>query len=1094
MSRHITVLLFIFLLSNLALGQNLDWVLTYYIEQVSAISTDDSGNVYVVGHYRGKRDLDPSTLGTDFYTSNSSKDDPFLTKFDANGKYQWSITLSGPNYDEGIDVWVDDSSNVFITGNFSGTMDFDPGPGVHNLTVKWNDNVFVLKLDRNGLFKWARSFGDGGLVNVEDMKLDDQGNIYTTGYFYNDADFDPGADTFELFNPFSNRDIFVSKLDANGDFVWAVSAGSRSLDCAGYALTLMNNDQIAITGIFAGTVDFDPDTSTADVTSFSTNRDGFIWILDTGGNYVNAMDIASGIGTVYVYDITSDSKNNMYVVGNFNGKTDFDPNSRIARELSPLGGSDGFAAKYDSTGAYDWAIALGGKTTEYVNQIKYGDDGLLSIVGRFKDTVDFDPGPDSNKVFSKSNNMFLLRLTAKSEFHSVHHTGTIDTNGAVTPHDFHIGDSGQMYVVGLLSRSTDMDMSSDTHIVSTTGSLKFIMKMQSCDSLTYDSLTVSACKSYTSPSGNHVWTKTGIYTDILSGDNQYGCDSVITIDLTVSYDVDTSITDTVCGFMTSPSGKYTWDTSGTYYDTVTTKVGCDTSYTFNLTVLPVKDSTWSQTVCDSLRSPSGRYWWTTTGVYVDTIAAENGCDSIITINLTVNPSSLTSIFPSTCGPYKSPSGRYTWSTSGTYSDTLVNQLGCDSVLTIYLTAQSPSFAVIDIKECTSYTSPSGKYTWNISGIYRDTLVNSVGCDSIMIINLTITRSPLTIENYVSCSSVTSPGGLYTWTTSGTYYDTLTNRFSCDSIIEAHVTINLATAHTIQISTCDLYRSPSGKYTWTQSGTYLDTIRNNSGCDSVITIDLTIGKATQSTINPTVCNGYRSPSGKYFWTTSGLYSDTITNQSGCDSVIDVVLTIQTSNHTVHKESSCGPFKTSDGRMLETSGIYSDTLVNQYGCDSILTIDLEVITIDTSLYLLDDLLIANATTGRFQWLDCENNLSAISGATGRAFAYDKSGVYAVEIFDGFCLDTSSCVSVHSSSIGLLPNGIKVYPNPTNGQLFLELTDVTPHTSYTIYSSTGQVVSKGLVTNKVTALRLHGTQGIYTLELTSERTKSYIKLVKQ
>ncbi len=1096
MNRRIIPLILFSLFASISYSQQLKWVIPYAIQEVKAVSTDDSGYVYVVGYFRSTTDMDPSTLGTDFKVSNSHKDDPFLTKFDPSGNYIWSITLSGPRYDEGTDIWIDDSSNIFLTGHFSGTMDFDPGPGTHNLTVSGNQNGYVLKLDRNGKFIWARDFGNGGLVGIRDMKLDDAGNIYTTGYFYNNTDFDPGADTFELLNPFTNRDVFVSKLDKNGDFKWAVSAGARSADCEPEALTLLDNGNIAIVGDFTSTVDFDPDTSTVNLSSFINTEDGFLWILDSTGNYVNALNIARGTGRPFIADVTHDTKSNMYVVGSFQGINDFDPSTKIARDLNARRGNDVFVAKYDSTGLYQWAVPFGsGTNSQLVSSITYGADGLLNVVGRFKDTIDFDPGPDSSKLISTSFNMFHLKLDSDHDFQSVHSTGTVHSSGVVTPHDIHVSDSGHLFIVGQFTRTVDFDMTSDTHVVANAGTMRFIMKTESCDSLTYDSLTVATCKSYTSPSGNHTWTKSGIYTDILSGDNQYGCDSVITIDLTVTYDVDTSITDTVCGFLTSPSGKYVWDTSGIFYDTITTKVGCDTSYTFHLTVLPVKDSTWSEIVCDSMLSPSKKRWWTTSGTYLDTIDAANGCDSIITINLTVNPSSHVSIFPSTCGPYNAPSGRYTWSTSGTYSDTLINQFGCDSILTIHLTAQASSFAVIGVKECISYTSPSGKYTWTSSGIYHDTLTNSVGCDSLMIINLSITQSPLTIEQYGSCSGVLSPSGRYIWTSSGTYYDTLTNQFACDSVIEAHVKIYPETTNFINISTCGWYTSPSGKYTWTSTGLYMDTIPNTTGCDSVITFDLTLGQQTKSTISPVVCDGFRSPSGRYFWTTSGSYSDTLVNSTGCDSIIDIVLSIQTANKTVIKESSCGPFETSDGRILTTSGVYSDTLVNQYGCDSILSIDLEVITIDTSLYLLDDLLIANATSGRFQWLDCENNMNTINGATERAFAYQKSGIYAVEIFDGFCVDTSSCVSVHSSSIqDPTLHGIKVYPNPTSSILHIDIDALAKGTNYVLYTSTGQRVLQGDVNARHVEMALPDASGIYTLQLTVEGERQFIRVVKE
>lgn len=279
------------------------------------------------------------------------------------------------------------------------------------------------------------------------------------------------------------------------------------------------------------------------------------------------------------------------------------------------------------------------------------------------------------------------------------------------------------------------------------------------------------------------------------------------------------------------------------------------------------------------------------GVYDVLLVVSNtqGADTIIKqLLITVKSNSFDTIFPVECQTYTSPSGQHTWTTSGVYTDIIPNTEGCDSILTINLTILN-SASTFNETTCQSYISPSGNYTWINSGIYFDTIPNSAGCDSIITINLTILNSSSSI-NVTSCRSYISPSGNYTWTNSGSYIDTVSNTLGCDSIITINLTITDNSSSTINISACNSYTSPSNMFIWTSSGTYLDTIANISGCDSLITLNLVIQSSSYSLITDTACKSYNSPSGNYTWVTSGIYNDTIPNTFSCDSIITIDLTI------------------------------------------------------------------------------------------------------------------------------------------------------------------------------------------------------------
>ncbi|WP_170264992.1 FG-GAP repeat protein, partial [Salibacter halophilus] len=335
----------------------------------------------------------------------------------------------------------------------------------------------------------------------------------------------------------------------------------------------------------------------------------------------------------------------------------------------------------------------------------------------------------------------------------------------------------------------------------------------SCNS--YSSITVNQCAAYTVPSGDTTYTSTGIYTDTVL--NSFGCDSIITIDLTIN---------------------------NTYS---------------NLTV---------QTCNPPYTVPSGTASYSSSGTYYDTIPSTNGCAIILIIDLTVGSPTSSTFNVSACGSYTVPSGDETYTSSGTYMDTILNASGCDSVMTINVSINQDAFQIINETACSSYTVPSGDESYTSSGSYLDTIPTVAGCDSVLAINLNILNSfsQITID---TCNTYTVPSGDETYTSSGTYLDTIPNSAGCDSIITINLTIS-SPSNTISVSSCSSYTVPSGGQTYTASGTYTDILQAANGCDSILTINLTINNSSSATLNETACSSYTVPSGDETYITSGTY--------------------------------------------------------------------------------------------------------------------------------------------------------------------------------------------------------------------------------
>ncbi len=395
--------------------------------------------------------------------------------------------------------------------------------------------------------------------------------------------------------------------------------------------------------------------------------------------------------------------------------------------------------------------------------------------------------------------------------------------------------------------------------------------------------------------------------------------------------------------------------------------------------------------------------------------------------------------------------------------------------------------------CDSYTSPSGKI-WTSSGSYFDTIPNSFGGDSIILVDLTVLESSASTITESACDSYTSPSGKL-WTSSGTYLDTIPNAAGCDSVITVELTVNNSSASSMTETVCDSYISPSGKL-WTSSGTYLDTIPNAAGCDSVITLELTVNNSTSSSLTETVCDSYNSPSGKT-WTVSGSYVDTIPNTAGCDSIISIDLTVNPSHAVEIHDTICdGEVYIFDGQEITASGQYTANLTSVEGCDSTVVLDLLVQTIDTSVHVDGDVLTANETDAQYQWL---KDNSAINGATTQNYSVTETGSYAVVITKNDCVDTSSTHNI-TITTGVLDisfgSEITVYPNPNKGVITLDMGAVYQAIYVRLYNMSGKLISmKEFKSCRIIDYQIIGDKGAYLLQISSDKgEQARIKIMKE
>ena len=417
-------------------------------DQGLGIVLDSSGNIHTTGWFSGTVDFDPGR-GTFSLTSNG-RFEIFVSKLDSNGNFLWAKSMGGAGRDGAFDIAVDGSGNVYITGFFQETADFDPGSGAFNLTSSGLEDVFVAKLDSNGAFLWAKAISgeldDRGLS----IAVDVSGNVYTTGYFQETAVFDPGPGAYNLTGA-GSFEIFVSKLDGNGDLVWAKSIGGSGSD-RGVGVAVDSSGNIYITGRFQKTVDFDTGPGDLSLTS-SGSSDVFVSKLDNDGNSLWTRSMG-GASADQGMSIAVDVSGNIYTTGYFQETADFNPGPGTTN-LTSNGESDIFVFKLDSNGDLLWARSMGGKGLDLEFGIALDGSGNVYTTGYFQETADFDPGPGVFNLESDgSEDIFVSKFDSNGNFLSANSMGG---TGLDRGFGIALDVSGDVHITGYFQETADLD-------------------------------------------------------------------------------------------------------------------------------------------------------------------------------------------------------------------------------------------------------------------------------------------------------------------------------------------------------------------------------------------------------------------------------------------------------------------------------------------------------------------------------------------------------------------------------------------------------------------------------------------------------------
>ncbi len=651
--------------------------------------------------------------------------------------YEWANGVGSSLGDYGYGIAVDQLGNTYITGAIYDTADFDPGPGIANLTSAGNFDICIAKYDPNGNYIWAKSMGGTASDYGSGIAVDANGNTYITGYFSATADFDPDtgiADTANLTSAGGN-DIFLAMYDASGNYLWAKRLGSSGNDIS-RSISIDNGGNAYVAGLFSGTVDFDPDTGTFNLTS-AGNSDVFIAKYDANGNYLWAKNMG-GSDFDETLSLAIDNAGNTYITGYFGDTADFDPGPDTANLVS-AGSYDIFFAKYDSNGNYLWGNSIGSANSDNGKGVVVDDAGNTYITGFFSGTADFDPGPDTSNLTSAGGiDIFYAKYDSGGNYLWARSIG--DTLNDYS-YGIDVDNMGNTYITGYYEGITDFDPGTDTVNLSSSGGYDlFFAKYDTTGNYVWaqraGGVGLDAGRSIALDDSGHVYL-TGFFGDTVDFDPGADTANLMSVGFSdifigkysnncAGFDAGIVKTDATCSGVSDGMASstpvngtmpytYLWSNTettdsidsllaGTYLVTVTSSINCFVIDTVVISNLILIQSSVGAAICTGDSILLGGSYQTTAGSYMDSMVSVNGCDSLVVTTLSINPSYVTSDSTTICAGDSILLGGSYQTIAGNYTDSMSSMSGCDSVVTTTLTIDSPpsvSFSGLDSVYCST---------------------------------------------------------------------------------------------------------------------------------------------------------------------------------------------------------------------------------------------------------------------------------------------------------------------------------------------------------------------------------------------------------
>ncbi|MEO6190948.1 MAG: SBBP repeat-containing protein [Saprospiraceae bacterium] len=413
------LLFFSFFLCNIALAQlpykyNLKGFGGISVDQGFSILSDSKNDVILGGYFRNEVNFNfPVSTWT---LKSKGSEDIFINKYTPDGILIWAVGMGGIGPDRCTSSAVDSKDNIYITGAFRDTVDFNSGDANFRKVSAGSNDVFIAKLNSEGNLVWVKQI-KGKLDDTgKSITVDSDGNVFLTGVFQSSIEFE-GSPQFNM-TTVRNYDVFIAKLDADGNFIWAKQIGGTGDDIAN-TITVDPSNQIIVMGTYNSDIDFDPGVNVFKLLQTGVYPNMFVLKLNGNGEFVWAKQIASE-NIVIPYTAKTDPLGNIYSIGTFRSKVDFDPDANIFNLTSPGVSGDAFILKLNKDGNLVWAKQIGGRLNEIGLGLTLDSDNNIYTTGCYEEGADFDPGPNEfimhTNGIENNNDIFISKLNSNGEF------------------------------------------------------------------------------------------------------------------------------------------------------------------------------------------------------------------------------------------------------------------------------------------------------------------------------------------------------------------------------------------------------------------------------------------------------------------------------------------------------------------------------------------------------------------------------------------------------------------------------------------------------------------------------------------------------
>ena len=456
-------------------------------------------------------------------------------------------------------------------------------------------------------------------------------------------------------------------------------------------------------------------------------------------------------------------------------------------------------------------------------------------------------------------------------------------------------------------------------------------------------IQATICSNETYDFNGRVLSTSGAYTDTLQTAN--GCDSIVTLNLTVNPVESTTLLAAICEGSSYTENGFNVNEAGTYTQNLQTINGCDSIVTLTLTVNPVESTTLSAAICEGTTYTENGFNVSEAGTYTQNLQTINGCDSVVTLTLTVNPVENTNLSAAICEGSAYTENGFNASEAGTYTQNLQTVNGCDSIVTLTLAVNSVASTTLSAAICEGTAYTENGFNVSEAGSYTQNLQTVNGCDSI--VTLTLTVNPVANTNL---SAAICEGSAYTEngfnvSEAGTYTQTLQTVNGCDSIVTLTLTVNPVESTNLTAAICEGSTYTENGFNVSEAGTYTQNLQTVNGCDSIVTLNLTVNPVANTNLTAAICEGEIYYENGFMASREGTHTQILQTENGCDSVVTLNLTVYPAYQMgigaiIHEGETYEEY----GFNVNEEGTYTQILQTVNGCDSIITLNVVLSSLD------------------------------------------------------------------------------------------------------------------------------------------------------